>query len=241
MSEANGYATAPTQRAQSPEMDVSRGEQSLQDKDSNIRSTDEGSIASKGSGSQRHRNKQNLDYLWRSGLAGGLAGCAVCTTTLTLLPFMVTILTSCLGQNSSRTSGPCQDPLSGIQPPIRQIHRLMVWRCHSHAGHQPSRWHAWAVSGTLCDPSPYLPLCSDQVPRLRTSALYSHRLPRAGNPITPPAVWIACRHYVRLRDISSGGHTCTAGFRDEERFSLLAIEHLPPNLPRTAPRRALRT
>ena len=23
-------------------------------------------------------NKQSLDYIWRSGLAGGLAGCAVC-------------------------------------------------------------------------------------------------------------------------------------------------------------------
>ncbi|KAL9125595.1 MAG: hypothetical protein Q9217_005221 [Psora testacea] len=44
-----------------------------------IQSQDEATIASKGAGSQRHKNKQNIDYVWRSGLAGGLAGCAAKT------------------------------------------------------------------------------------------------------------------------------------------------------------------
>ncbi len=34
-------------------------------------------VAVQANGSQR-RNKQNLDYVLRTGLAGGLAGCAVC-------------------------------------------------------------------------------------------------------------------------------------------------------------------
>ncbi|MDI1486340.1 MAG: coenzyme A transporter [Ramalina farinacea] len=36
-------------------------------------------MTAKEGGSQRHRNKQNFDYVWRSGLAGGLAGCAAKT------------------------------------------------------------------------------------------------------------------------------------------------------------------
>ena len=61
-------------QVQSPEM----GEQKLQHRVPN-QSPDEGTIASKRVGNQRHRNKQNLDYVLRTGLAGGLAGCAVCT------------------------------------------------------------------------------------------------------------------------------------------------------------------
>ena len=34
-------------------------------------------IAAKGLGSQKRNNKQSLDYVLRTGLAGGLAGCAV--------------------------------------------------------------------------------------------------------------------------------------------------------------------
>ena len=61
---------------QSPENEM--GEPKLQHRVQN-QSLDEGTIASKGVGNQRHRNKQNLDYVLRTGLAGGLAGCAVCT------------------------------------------------------------------------------------------------------------------------------------------------------------------
>ena len=53
----------------SPEM----GDQKLRNQ-----STDDGTVASRRVGIQRHRNKQNLDYVLRSGLCGGLAGCAVC-------------------------------------------------------------------------------------------------------------------------------------------------------------------
>jgi hypothetical protein len=31
-----------------------------------------------GRGREKNRNKQSWDYIWRSGLAGGLAGSAVC-------------------------------------------------------------------------------------------------------------------------------------------------------------------
>ena len=57
------------------------GDQKLQHESPN-QSPDEGTIASKRVGNQRHRDKQNLDYVLKSGLCGGLAGCAVCTSSI---------------------------------------------------------------------------------------------------------------------------------------------------------------
>ncbi|MCJ1454812.1 hypothetical protein MMC28_005165 [Mycoblastus sanguinarius] len=60
-------------------MDVARGQQKLQDNSSTLQCTDEETIASKEAGGQRHRHKQNPDYVLRTGLAGGLAACAAKT------------------------------------------------------------------------------------------------------------------------------------------------------------------
>lgn len=38
--------------------------------------------ASKGSHSPKHNSKQSLDYVLRTGLAGGMAGCAVWQTSI---------------------------------------------------------------------------------------------------------------------------------------------------------------
>ena len=40
--------------------------------------TDDDTIAPE----SKKRDKQSVDYLWRSGLAGGLAGCSVCSLLL---------------------------------------------------------------------------------------------------------------------------------------------------------------
>ena len=97
-------------------------------------STDDGTVASKRLGIQRHRNKQNLDYVLKSGLCGGLAGCAV-WRILDHCKIGLCSLTVLVGQNSRWTPRSCQDPFSGFQPSIRQIHRFMVRRRDRHAGH----------------------------------------------------------------------------------------------------------
>ena len=71
MSQAHGHATASGQSAQAPEMAISLGEQNVRQR------SEQETITSKAVETQRHRNKQNLDYVLKSGLAGGLAGCAV--------------------------------------------------------------------------------------------------------------------------------------------------------------------
>lgn len=58
-------------------MDVTRARPNAAEKSATALATDERTIASERAGSQLPRNKQNLDYVLRTGLAGGLAGCAV--------------------------------------------------------------------------------------------------------------------------------------------------------------------
>jgi hypothetical protein len=43
--------------------------------------TDDDAIGPK----QHAPNKQSLDYVWRTGLAGGLAGCAVCIAIFSIM------------------------------------------------------------------------------------------------------------------------------------------------------------
>lgn len=71
------YAAASAQPPHLLEMDARRGSQRLQDEKSRAQSLEGESIAAKGAGSQRHRNKQSLEYILKTGLAGGLAGSAV--------------------------------------------------------------------------------------------------------------------------------------------------------------------
>ena len=58
-------------------MDTTQSPQAVPEKDTSITSSNRSAVATEGIGSQRHGNKQNLDYAARSGLAGGLAACAV--------------------------------------------------------------------------------------------------------------------------------------------------------------------
>ena len=60
-----------------PEMEVSRTT-SAQKRESSSNTTSERAIAQRKLGSPKKTDKQSLDYALRSGLAGGLAGCAVC-------------------------------------------------------------------------------------------------------------------------------------------------------------------
>ena len=75
MPQAHG---GPTQLVTRTEMEVSRGEKALRTDTAPISPPDETTVA--GKGPVKHRNKQSLDYVLRSGLAGGLAACTVSRT-----------------------------------------------------------------------------------------------------------------------------------------------------------------
>lgn len=72
MPQAHG---GPTQLVSRAEMEVGGGERRLPNDKAAIPNPNEAAIVQKGAKGQR--NKQSLDYVLRSGLAGGLAGCAV--------------------------------------------------------------------------------------------------------------------------------------------------------------------
>ena len=69
-----GDATHNTQTLRSVEMGPGEG---LQNTVSTAQSPNGRAIAGKAPGSHNLRNKQSLDYVVKTGLAGGLAGCAV--------------------------------------------------------------------------------------------------------------------------------------------------------------------
>ena len=67
---------AASQLPQSLEMET-RAESRDRSKSTGFDGRNEESVAQKRAGSQKKFDKQSLDYVLRSGLAGGLAGCAV--------------------------------------------------------------------------------------------------------------------------------------------------------------------
>lgn len=108
-------------------------------------------------------NKQSWDYILRSGLAGGIAGCAVRHFHP---PICCQLLTHCTGKDCSRSARSRQDPLPGFKSPICKVHRLMVWLLPSHARHSNQRGHARSLSWPFSNFAPYLSLRWYQVPRL---------------------------------------------------------------------------
>ena len=73
-----GDATRPLQPQQRPGIDLALASQEQRrEKTVSSPENDGQTIASKRAESQNKRNKQSLDYVLRTGLAGGLAGCAV--------------------------------------------------------------------------------------------------------------------------------------------------------------------
>jgi hypothetical protein len=65
---------------------------------------------------------QNLDYVIRSGVAGGIAGCMVKDkrTFTTVYGFLIT---SCIGKNKYSTSRQNKNPISIEKPSFRAVCR----------------------------------------------------------------------------------------------------------------------
>lgn len=96
-------------------------------------------------------DKRSLDYLLRTGFAGGLAGCAVsflpCFHSLTPSMYVATKLTRVMiGQNRGRSPRSSQDSFPGVESPVCQIYRELVRSFHGDEGHQSSSWSARLVS-----------------------------------------------------------------------------------------------
>lgn len=73
-----GDAPTPLQSQQPPAIDLAPASpEQRAGKAISYPAGDGQTIASKRAGSQNKQNKQSLDYVLRTGLAGGLAGCAV--------------------------------------------------------------------------------------------------------------------------------------------------------------------
>jgi hypothetical protein len=84
-------------------------------------------------------NKQSWDYVIKSGVAGGLAGCSV--SDLAMLTEI-----NCLGKNRRRAARSCQDLVSNVESAVRKVFWLMAWLRHRITRDIPPRWHTRLVS-----------------------------------------------------------------------------------------------
>lgn len=80
----SGNAPPSFQNLQSPEMDVTRG--AMVERGNVPEAARGGTVVLQKAGGQKKIDKQSLDYILKTGLAGGLAGCAVCA----LIPLLST-------------------------------------------------------------------------------------------------------------------------------------------------------
>lgn len=79
------------------------------------------------------KQTRTWNYMWRSGVAGGLAGCAVRRVFLYSSPLALSaidLLTSlpCTGENNRSASRPGQDPLPSEQSAVCEVLRIVGWR-----------------------------------------------------------------------------------------------------------------
>jgi hypothetical protein len=109
--------------------------------------------------------KRSMEYLLKSGLAGGLAGCAVCFRYLfSITPNVNTYIR--LGKDNSRSTRPRKDSLSNQQSQLREIHWIMDRSPHCNAGYLCFLWCPRPLQGPLRDPPSHLPICWYQVSRI---------------------------------------------------------------------------
>jgi len=74
------------------------------------------------------------DYVVRSGVAGGFAGCVVSINFLHLSGKPLTPSLYFIGENNNSTARPSENPFPNEEPPVRKVHRLMGWSRLSNEG-----------------------------------------------------------------------------------------------------------
>lgn len=108
-------------------------------------------------------DKRSWDYIARTGLAGGLAGCAVGRPLSQLTIHQGNTLTRVTGQNRRRSPRSSQNPFPGLKPAIRQVYRELVRRCHGDARHKSAFRGPGPVSWPFSHAPQSLPLRRYQI------------------------------------------------------------------------------
>lgn len=91
---------------------------------------------------------RSLDYVWKSGVAGGVAGCAVSLISRhradgflgrdkmwrqMMIMMLMQLRLRSPGQNHRRAARSSQDTISSQQSSFCQVYGIIIWCCHGHA------------------------------------------------------------------------------------------------------------
>ena len=126
---------------------------------------------------REYRDKRSWDYVWRTGLAGGLAGCAVSISSSTQ-PTITVLIGLFAGEKCCRAARQGQDPVPSLESAVRKVHGLLVWRRCGHARHLSRRRTERAFPRPFCHSPAYISLRSHQVSRLRADSCGFHSVAR---------------------------------------------------------------
>ena len=183
-------------------------------------------------------DKQSVDYVLRSGLAGGLAGCAVSARSLLVSTHLFIFSETDLrhptrsGQIPNRATRPRQDPLPSILSAIHSLRRLLCWPLHRPPQHISPRRHQWPLPWSFRYSPPHLPLRSDQIPCLRTNPPCHHPQHRPRNPTAPIAQWQSSWRHQRPCHLPSRSDSSAVSLRDRQRTAQRPRPDLQDTLPR---------
>jgi len=80
-------------------------------------------------------NRRSLDYVLRSGCAGGMAGCAVSANDALRNEALADCLV--IGKDGGCALGPGEDPVPSVESSICEIYRKLVWSFVGDEGYLP--------------------------------------------------------------------------------------------------------
>lgn len=118
------------------------------------------------------------EYLLKSGLAGGLAGCAVCLLQpppVSKEGYIILTLSFAIGKNRSRSSRSRQDSPSNKQSQFPKVRRALDRLAQCHPGHLRCQRFPRTLQRTLRNTPPHLSIRWHKVPRIRADPCPSHQ------------------------------------------------------------------
>lgn len=185
---------------------TNRASNIIPDHDTAMSAKKEGSVAV--ASGKKKMDKNSMEYLIKSGVAGGFAGCAVCQDALHHMKQATrcTSTNSPTGKDGSRPPRPRKNPLPNPQPPVREIRRLLEWFPHGNPRHLRQHRSTWSLQGSLGNTPPHFPLCRHQIPRLRANTRSHNKEQSARNPRPTVHLGQFSRHDERLPDIPPRGN-----------------------------------
>lgn len=131
-----------------------------------------------------------------------------------------------VGKNTSCPSRSSQDLIPSLESTVHEIHRELVRRSNRHERYLQRRRTTRIIPRTLRNHSSNFPLCSHQIPSLRTNSIRNNTLTRPRNPTTKTTIRLPRRRNKCILHLSPRSNPCQVGIRNKARLSILPSHNM---------------